>query len=123
MVTIFWEREAGQAEETRGQMIRFGWYLVIALLVFMTALIVKLSIGVSLIRFAHRRCHAMQARETEESRLEAERKKQGVYKGVVEVDSDTKMILNNKRDNLKGEESGRGLLGLERYSMISKRIW
>lgn len=98
-------------------------YGIILLLVFATAVVIKLSIGVSLIRFAHGRYSSMQTREAEESLLEAERKRKDVYKGLVEVDGDTKMILNDKRDNLRGEEGGRGLLGLERYSMISKRIW
>ena len=55
--------------------------------------------------------------------LEAVRKRLGVYKGIVEVDGETKKILNSVSDNLTGQEAQRGLLGLERYSMISKRIW
>lgn len=103
--------------------VAWAWYLLIALLVFSTLLIAKLSLGVSLIRFAHGRYGQMQAREEQEGRLEAERKKRAVYKGLVEVDGDTKAILNNVADNLKGMEGQRGLLGLDRYSMISKRIW
>ncbi|CCG81756.1 Protein TAPT1 homolog [Taphrina deformans PYCC 5710] len=103
--------------------VRVVWCALIAVLVFMTLVIIKLSIGVSLIRFAHGRYGSMQAREVEEAMLEAERKRKDVFKGIVELDGDTKKILNDKRDNLTGEEGGRGLLGLERYSMISKRIW
>lgn len=99
------------------------WSSLIALLVFSTLIVTKLTLGVSLIKFAHGRYGQMQQREEQEGRLEAERKRKDVYKGIVELDADTKAILNNPADNLKGVEGQKGLLGLERYSMISKRIW
>lgn len=98
-------------------------YLLTGALIFGSLIIIKLSIGISLIRFAHGRYSVMQAREQLESAMEAERKKRDVYKGIVEVDADTKKMLNNVVDNLKGIDSHRGLAGLERYSMVSKRIY
>lgn len=100
-----------------------SWSVLIALLVFSTLIVTKLTLGISLIKFAHSRYGQMQQREDQERKLEAERKRRDVYKGIVELDADTKAILNNNADNLKGVEGQKGLLGLERYSMISKRIW
>lgn len=98
-------------------------YFIITSLIFSTLIIIKLSLGVSLIRFAHGRVADMQRREDQEQTLEAERKRKDVYKGLVEVDGDTKKMLNNVVDNLTGVDKSRGLAGLERYSMVSKRIY
>ena len=83
----------------------------------------KLWLGVSIIRFAHHRYHTIAAREVAERTLEDERNSKNVYKGVVEVDGHTKALLNDVKDNLGSSDQKRTLYQVERYSMISKRIW
>lgn len=115
--------------------VRTAWYVLTLTLVFTTLILIKLCLGISLIRFAHTRTTRMNEREEAEAQEDAERKRRGVYIGVVEVDAETKRVLNRDRDNLQGVQRTRGvgtgpggtgtsgLFGLERYSMISKRIW
>ncbi|BFZ53932.1 hypothetical protein PYCC9005_000963 [Savitreella phatthalungensis] len=112
---------------SHGMLLRLAIVILVAASIWCTLILLKLSLGISIIRFAHARYSglARSAGEAEERRWEQDRKEKDLYQGIVEVDRDTKAILHRSQDNLLAAQPSkhRGLFGLERYSMISKRIW
>jgi Eukaryotic membrane protein family len=118
---------------------RAGWevYLVtnalwgvIFLLGFLALLSLKLVIGVFLMRFARRREGGAREREERgEDRDEAKRGGKVVFGaagGTMEVEERRRKLLDRTNDDLLGlgrGVEGKGLLKVERYSMVSKRIW
>jgi hypothetical protein len=107
-----------------------GLWAVIFILVFLAMLLLKLFIGIYLLKFARSRMSGVKRRE-EQERIwdEGARKTLNVGKGTrggVEIEERVRRLLDRREDDLlglgKGSE-GKGLLKVERYSMVSKRIW
>ena len=107
-----------------------GLWLVILILGFLAMLFLKLFVGIYLLKFARARTSGMKAREEQERQWdEGGRKILNVGKqtrGGVEVEERLRGLLDRGEDDLLGlgrGEEGKGLLRVERYSMVSKRIW
>ena len=107
-----------------------GLWIAIFILVFLAMLFLKLFIGIYLLKFARSRMSDVKGRE-EQERLwdEGGRKALNVGKGTrggVEVEERVRRLLDRGEDDLLGlgrGGEGKGLLKVERYSMVSKRIW
>jgi hypothetical protein len=107
-----------------------GLWIVIFALGFTALLFLKLFIGVYLLKYARARLAGAPLREKEEREWE-----EGPGKalsagkgnpGEVEVEERVRNLLDRGEDDLLGlgrGGEGRGLLKVERYSMVSKRIW
>jgi hypothetical protein len=107
-----------------------GLWVVVFVLGFIALLLLKLFIGIYLLKFARGRMEGMNRREEQEKQWEeGARKVLNVGKGTrggVEVEEKVRGLLDRREDDLLepgcGTE-GKGLLRVERYSMVSKRIW
>ena len=97
------------------------WVLRISgfLLVYCGLLILKLMLGISVSDYARRRSDAMNFEPEEEDKR---KKKVTGMPGQIDLDQETKAYLNDDRDNLVGNE-GHRLWNIERYELVSKRIW
>jgi hypothetical protein len=107
-----------------------GLWLVIFILGFIAILLLKLFIGIYLLKFARSRMSGVNLREDQERMWEeGGRKVLNVGKGNpggIEVEERVRRLLDRGEDDLLGlerREEGKGLLRVERYSMVSKRIW
>jgi len=107
-----------------------GLYLVGFILGFIALLLLKLFIGIYLLKFARSRMAGMARREEGERQWdEGPRKVLNAGKGnrgSVEVEERVRKLLDSGEDDLLGlgrGDQGKGLLRVERYSMVSKRIW
>jgi hypothetical protein len=107
-----------------------GLYLVGFILGFIALLLLKLFIGIYLLKFARSRIAGMARREEGERQWdEGPRKGLNAGKGTrggVEVEERVRKMLDRGEDDLLGlgrGDEGKGLLKVERYSMVSKRIW
>jgi hypothetical protein len=107
-----------------------GLWLIISILFFLAILSLKLFIGIYLLKFARSRTGGMKVREEKERQWEETRRKVlNVGKGSaggVEVEDKVRGLLDRGEDDLLGlgrAREGKGLLRVERYSMVSKRIW
>jgi hypothetical protein len=108
-----------------------GLWLIISILFFIAILFLKLFIGIYLLKFARSRRLGMKGREEQERVWETDMKRKvvGVGKGSaggVEVEEKVRGMLDRGEDDLLGlgrGGEGKGLLRVERYSMVSKRIW
>jgi hypothetical protein len=105
-------------------------WLVILVLGFIAILFLKLFIGIYLLKFARSRMSGIKLREDQEQMWEeGGRKVLHVGKGNpggIEVEEQVRVLLDRGEDDLLGlgrGEEGKGLLRVERYSMVSKRIW
>lgn len=107
--------------------------LVLFLLLFLVLLTLKLLLGMALLKYARGRYAGMKAREGASS--QADGKRVGGW-GVVEVDEDKrrwiyeddeaglKKLREKEREGREKERGGgKGFGGVERYSMVAKRIW
>lgn len=103
---------------------------VVFILGFIAILFLKLFIGIYLLKFARGRMIGMKRREEEEQHWEEGSRKvlnsgRGT-RGGIEVEERVRKLLDRGEDDLLGlgrGEEGKGLLKVERYSMVSKRIW
>src|SRR5579859_3642486 len=107
-----------------------GLWLIITILFFIAILFLKLFIGIYLLKFARSRMGGMKVREEKERHWEETRRKVlNVGKGSaggVEVEDKVRGLLDRGEDDLLGlgrGGEGKGLLRVERYNMVSKRIW
>ena len=107
-----------------------GMWLIIFTLFFTALLFLKLFIGIYLLKFARSRRQGMKVREEQERQWEETRRKvlsagKGSAGGV-EIEERVRGMLDRGEDDLLGlgrGGEGKGLLRVERYSMVSKRIW
>jgi len=76
-------------------------------------------LGISINSYAKRRSELMPHRE---SVAEDGKSKGFSAPGQVDLDQETKAYLNNDKDNLLGKGRQK-LWNLERYELVSKRIW
>lgn len=117
-------------------LIAFGTMLLFFLIVFLLLLAFKLVLGMCLLSFARRRYKGMKERE-QANDIHAEGKRVGGW-GVVEVDEDKrrwiymddpegleKLREKEQAANGKAREGGKEeqFGNVERYKMVSKRIW
>ena len=86
--------------------------------------------GIHLLKFARGRMSGVKVREEQERQWEdGPRKGLMVGKGTpggIEVEARVRRLLDRGEDDLMGlgrAGDGKGLLKVERYSMVSKRIW
>jgi hypothetical protein len=107
-----------------------GLWVIIFVLGFIAMVFLKLFIGIHLLKFARARMSGFKLREEQERQWEeGGRKVLNVGKGtrgVVEVEERVRRLLDRGEDDLLGlgrGDEGKGLLRVERYSMVSKRIW
>ena len=97
---------------------------------FIALLFLKLFIGIYLLKFARSRTNGMKKREEEERQWEEGPRKvlnsgRGT-RGGIEIEERVRKVLDRGEDDLLGlgrRDEGKGLLRVERYSMVSKRIW
>ena len=97
---------------------------------FIAILLLKLFLGIYLLKFARSRMSGLKAREEQERQWdEGSRKALNVgmgNRGGIEVEERVRGLLDRGEDDLLGlgrGGEGMGLLRVERYSMVSKRIW
>lgn len=107
-----------------------GLWAIVFILGFIALLFLKLFIGIYLLKFARGRMEGMKVREEREREWEeGGRKVLNVGKGTrggVDVEEKVRGLLDRGEDDLLGlgrGAEGMGLLKVERYSMVSKRIW
>jgi hypothetical protein len=107
-----------------------GLWTVIFVLGFLALLFLKLFIGIYLLKFARNRMSSVPRREEKERQWdEGARKTLNKGKGTpggVEIEDRVRGLLDRGEDDLLGMDrgdKGKGLLRVERYSMVSKRIW
>jgi hypothetical protein len=107
-----------------------GLWLIISILGFTALLFLKLFIGIYLLKFARSRLMGSKHREEKERQWEeGGRRVLHVGKGGaggIEVEERVRKLLDRGEDDLLGlgrGGEGKGLLNVERYSMVSKRIW
>lgn len=107
-----------------------GLWLIIFTLGFLGILVLKLFMGIYLLKFARGRMSGVKMREEQERQWEeGPRKALTVGKGTpggIEVEARVRGLLDRGEDDLMGlgrGGDGKGLLKVERYSMVSKRIW
>jgi hypothetical protein len=107
-----------------------GLWVIIFILGFLAMLFLKLFIGIYLLRFARSRMSGVEAREEQERQWDEGGRKilnQGKgTRGGIEVEERVRGLLDRREDDLLGlgrGGEGKGLLRVERYSMVSKRIW
>jgi Eukaryotic membrane protein family len=106
-----------------------GLWIIIFTLGFLAILFLKLFIGIFLLKFARQRMKGMAVREEKDRQWdEGGRKVLNVGKGTrggIEVEDRVRGMLDRGEDDLLGLGGieGKGLLKVERYSMVSKRIW
>jgi len=107
-----------------------GLWLIIFTLGFLSILVLKLFMGIYLLKFARGRMSGLKVREEQERQWEeGPRKALTVGKGTPggsEVEARVRGLLDRGEDDLMGlgrGGDGKGLLKVERYSMVSKRIW
>lgn len=107
-----------------------GLWIIIFILGFIALLFLKLFMGIYLLKFARSRRAGVKFREEQERQWEEEgRKVLNVGKGSrggIEVEERVRGLLDRGEDDLLGlgrGGEGKGLLRVERYSMVSKRIW
>jgi hypothetical protein len=107
-----------------------GLWAVIFILGFLAILFLKLFLGIFLLKFARARMSGMTLREQHDREWdEGPRKELNVGKGTrggIEVEDRVRGLLDRGEDDLLGlgrGAEGKGLLRVERYSMVSKRIW
>ena len=117
---------------TTDDLIAVATMLVFFLIVFLLLLAFKLLLGMLLLAFARRRYIGMKERERE-NEVDAEGKRVGGW-GVVEVDEDkrrwiymddpegARKLRDRDLDSLRGKEEV-PFGGVDRYSMVAKRIW
>ena len=108
--------------------------LVFLFLIYLVLLSLKLLLGMSLLRYARHRYRGMKERES--IIVSTDGRRIGGW-GVVEVDEDKRRWIyaddpdgarklrdREKEAKVKTErDGGRGFEGVERYSMVGKRIW
>lgn len=107
-----------------------GLLVVVFVLGFIAILLLKLFLGIYLLKFARSRMSGLKAREEQERQWdEGSRKTLNVgmgNRGGIEVEERVRGLLDRGEDDLLGlgrGGEGMGLLRVERYSMVSKRIW
>jgi Eukaryotic membrane protein family len=105
---------------------------VLAALCFAVLLAVKLALGMALLAFARKRYVSMKSREHDSGTAEGRRI--GGW-GTVEVGEDKrrwiyeedpeglKKLWEREQRERERDAKGRGFGGVERYSMVAKRIW
>ncbi|ODQ52604.1 DUF747-domain-containing protein [Saitoella complicata NRRL Y-17804] len=91
-------------------------------LLFACLVAVKLVLGLSLLHYAQSRYGTMLEREEEEREYERKRGKV-VERGEVEVGEWAREYIRRGRDEVLDGEEKKTLWRLERWSMVSKRIW
>jgi hypothetical protein len=102
---------------------------VISILGFIALLFLKLFIGIYLLKFARSRMNGMKEREEDERQWEEGPRKVMSGRGTrggIEIEERVRKLLDRGEDDLLGRgkgEDGKGLLKVERYTMVSKRIW
>ena len=107
-----------------------GLWIIVFILGFTALLFLKLFIGVYLLKFARARVAGAKLREEKERQWEEGLRKMlntgKANPGAVEVEERVRKLLDRGEDDLLGlgrSGDGMGLLKVERYSMVSKRIW
>ena len=107
-----------------------GLWLVIFILGFIAILFLKLFIGIYLLKFARSRMAGVKLREEQERKWDEGGRKVlnagNGNRGGVEVEERVRGLLDRGEDDLLGlgrAGEGKGLLRVERYSMVSKCIW
>ncbi|EEB05869.1 ER protein folding protein [Schizosaccharomyces japonicus yFS275] len=99
----------------------FSWAIVVGIVV-VVVVSVKVTIGMSIYGFAQSRVDGIHQRERESNAWEKERKANNWFRGHIEIDKPTKSYLNDPADDLATDKN-KSFWSLERYSMVSKRIW
>lgn len=102
--------------------LRFILKLFGFLILFLCTIYIKLSLSRWIYSLAQKRSSTMKKRELIENQNSKERQKIPTDHGAVEIDVQVREYLNNANDSLSGYEK-KSLNTLERYSMVSKRIW
>jgi hypothetical protein len=110
--------------------VTYGLWAVVFVLGFISMLLLKLFLGIYLLKFARSRMSGVKVREEQEKQWdEGARKVLNVgmgNSGGIEVEERVRGLLDRGEDDLLGlgrGGEGKGLLRVERYSMVSKRIW
>jgi len=114
-------------------LITNGVWVLFIILGFIGMVLLKLFTGIYLLRFARRRMKGFNDRKEKEEReeefpveMDGSKKVRRGGPGGIEIEERVRRLLDRGEDDLLGlgrGGEGKGLLRVERYSMVSKRIW